>query len=56
MHNKWKSRKFWVAIVAAIYSVVATVGYDIPVDKVIVTDAILAVWILVEGIIDAVKK
>ena len=56
MSSKWKSRKFWVAIVAAIYSIVATSGWDVPIDRVILTDAILAVWILTEGIVDAVRK
>ena len=55
MPSKWTSRKFWVAIVAMIYSVVATVGADLPIEEIIVVDAIAAVWILVEGIVDAVR-
>ena len=56
MHNKWTSRKFWLTIIALIYTVVATLGYEIPIAQVLVTDAVVAVWVLAEAFIDASKK
>lgn len=56
MSSKWKSRKFWVAIIGAIFSLIATLGYDVPVSEVLVIDALLAVWILAEASVDAAKK
>lgn len=56
MSSKWKSRKFWLAVIAAIYTVIATGGYDVPVEQVIVTDAIIAVWILAEALVDSFRK
>lgn len=56
MRNKWKSRKFWVMIIMMVYTATAMGGFDVPIEQVVVLDAIGAVWILVEGIIDAVKK
>ena len=56
MTNKWKSRKFWMAIIAAIYTVAATGGYDVPIEQVIVVDAIVAVWILAEALVDSFRK
>lgn len=54
--NKWTSRKFWLVIIAAIFTTTATLGYDIPFEEVVITDAVIGVWVLVEGIIDLVKK
>jgi len=54
--NKWTSRKFWVMVIAAIYTIAAGAGFEVPVEQIIVVDALAGVWILVEGIIDAVKK
>lgn len=56
MKRKLASRKFWMGLVAAIFSVVALLGYDIPIDQVIVVDAIVAVYILAEAIVDAVRS
>ena len=53
MYNKWKSRKFWLMIIAMVYSVAATLGFDIPVAQVVVVDAVAAVWILAEAFVDA---
>lgn len=54
--NKWLSRKFLLAIVAGIYTIAATGGFDVPVEQVLVVDGIVAVWILAEAIVDAAKK
>ncbi|KKN17558.1 hypothetical protein LCGC14_0964830 [marine sediment metagenome] len=54
--SKWKSRKFWLAIIATIYTVVATLGYNVPVDQVLVADAMVAVWIFAEALVDAFRK
>lgn len=54
--NKWTSRKFWLTIIALVYTVIATLGLEVPVEQVVVVDALAAVWILAEAIIDAVKK
>ena len=54
--NKWFSRKFLLAIVAAIYTIIATTGFEIPVEQVLVVDALVATWILAEAIIDSVHK
>jgi len=56
MRNKWTSRKFWVMIVGMVYAVVAGAGFEVPVEQILVVEALAAVWILVEGVIDAVKK
>ena len=53
--SKWKSRKFWLTIIAVIYSVIATLGYDVPVEQVVVTDAVVAVWVLAEAFVDAAR-
>lgn len=55
MSSKWLSRKFLLAIIGAIYTMAATGGWDIPIEQVALVDAILAVWIVVEGIIDAIR-
>lgn len=54
--NKWLSRKFIVMVVAFIFTIVATAGYEMPVGEVIVVDSILMFYILVEGAIDMIKK
>ncbi len=54
--NKWLSRKFISAVVAFVFTIVATAGYEMPIDQVALIDGILMFYILVEGIIDAVKK
>ncbi len=55
MSSKWTSRKFWLAIIGTVYALVGTLGFDIPVDQIAVTEALLAVWIIVEGFIDSKK-
>lgn len=54
--NKWTSRKFWLTVIAAVFTMIATFGFDAPIEEVIVTDVVIGVWVLIEGIIDAVKK
>ncbi|MDY6957637.1 MAG: hypothetical protein SVK08_00635 [Halobacteriota archaeon] len=54
--ERFKSRKFILACVAALFSAVATMGFEVPVEEVLVTDAIVAVWILAEAMTDAVKR
>lgn len=54
--SKWLSRKFIVAVVAFIFTIVATAGYEMPVGEVAVVDGILMFYILIEGIIDMIKK
>ena len=53
--NKWLSRKFMAAVAAFVYTIVATMGLEMPVDQVILVDAVLVLYILVEGIIDMIK-
>ncbi len=55
MQSKWFSRKFIAAVVAFIFSVVGTAGYNMPVDEVAMVDGVLMLYILVEGIIDSIK-
>lgn len=56
MRNKWKSRKFWVMIIGVVYTIIAEAGFNAPIEQILVVDALGTVWILVEGIIDAVNK
>ena len=56
MYSKWKSRKFWLTIIAMVYTVAATLGFDIPVTQVVVVDAVVAVWVLAEAAVDASHK
>lgn len=56
MTNKWKSRKFWLTIIAVVYTCIATLGFEVPVAQVIVTDAVVAVWVLAEAVVDASNK
>lgn len=53
--SKWTSRKFWVAIIAAIVTIGTALGFDMTTIQATLLgamDAILAVWIIIEGIID----
>ena len=54
--HKWTSRKFWLAAIAMIYTAAATLGFDVPIEEVVVVDAVAGLWILIEGIIDIFKK
>lgn len=56
MRNKWTSRKFWVTILAAIYAVAAMQGWKIPIEEVVLVDAVVMLWVLLEWVIDLVKK
>ncbi len=54
-HNKWKSRKFWMAIGTIIVTLAVGFGYKLdPALIAILTTAESALWIVIEGIIDAV--
>ncbi len=54
-HNKWKSRKFWMAIGTIIVTLAVGLGYKLdPALIAILTTAESALWIVIEGIIDAV--
>lgn len=55
MKKKWSSRKFIVAIVAAVYSVAASAGWDVPIAQIVVVDAVLGLYILVEGVVDSCR-
>ena len=54
--NKWLSRKFIAACVAFVFTIVATAGYEMPINQVALVDGILMFWILVEGVNDMVHK
>lgn len=54
--NKWLSRKFLTMLVAFIFTIVSTTGYEMPVDEVALVDGILMFYVLVEGVIDMIKK
>lgn len=53
---KLKSRKFWVSVIAAIFTAVAMIGYDVPIKEVVVADAIAAVWVLAEALVDIARR
>jgi len=52
--SRFLSRKFLLAVVAAVYSVVGAAEFQIPIDQLLVTDALIAVYIVVQGVIDAI--
>lgn len=54
--SKLSSRKFWIGVIAAIFSMVALLGYDVPIEEVVVIDAIMAIYILAEAIVDCFRK
>lgn len=54
--SKWLSRKFLVAVVAFVFTIVATAGYSMPIEEVMMVDGLLMFFILIEGIIDMIKK
>jgi len=56
MHKTWTSRKFILSVIAAIFTAAATMGFDVPIKEVVVTDAVVAVWVLAEAVLDAVKR
>ncbi len=56
MTNRWTSRKFWLTVIAAVGTLIATLGFDVGTLPVVAADALVAVWVLVEGIIDMTNK
>ena len=56
MATKLTSRKFWLALVGVVFSAVALFGYEVDVEPVIVVDAVLGLYIVVEAIVDAFRR
>lgn len=57
MRNKWMSRKFLMACGVIIVTIAIGCGYEMdPKLIVILTSAESALWIVIEGILDAIKK
>jgi len=57
MTYKLKSRKFWVAVGTIIVTIAMGIGYELdPELIVLLTTAESALWIVVEGIIDAASS
>ncbi len=56
MSSKWTSRKFWLTIIAAVGTLISTLGFDVGAFPVLAADALVAVWVLAEAIVDAAKK
>lgn len=55
--SKWKSRKFWMAIGTIIVTLAIGFGYKLdPALIAILTTSESALWIIIEGIIDAVAS
>ena len=55
-HKGWSSRKLVVALVASAYTLAASVGFKVPVEQTALVDGILVFWILIEFVLDIVKK
>lgn len=53
--ERFLSRKFLLTLVAVVYTITAASGFDIPVDQVVVVDAVVAVYVLVEAVLDAIS-
>jgi|GEM_PF-4394888 len=54
--NKWKSRKFWVAVGVVITTLAAGIGLDIKPEIIaLLTAGESMLWVLIEGILDAVS-
>lgn len=57
MHSKWASRKFLMAVGVIIVTIAVGCGYELdPKLIVLLTASESALWIVVEGILDAIKK
>lgn len=55
--NKLTSRKFWMAVAGIITSLAVCLGCDVdPQATATIAGGLFALYIVVEGIIDAVKK
>ena len=55
MIQKMTSRKWIAMVVAVIYTMTASGGFDMPMDEVVVVDALMVFYIFVEGIVDMVR-
>jgi len=56
MTNKWKSRKFWMAIGTIVVTIAVGFGYQLdPKLIALLTASESALWIIIEGVIDAVR-
>lgn len=53
--KKMTSRKWIAAIIGVIYTMTATGGYDMPISEVALTDAVIAIYIFMEGMIDIAR-
>ncbi len=57
MPNKLKSRKFWMAIAGIITNIAFCLGYDLdPSTTAFIASALFALYVIVEGAIDAKSK
>lgn len=57
MHNKWTSRKFWMAVGVIIVTIIVGCGYQVdPELIVLLTASESALWIVIEGIIDIANR
>ncbi len=55
--SKWKSRKFWMAIGMMVVTLAVGFGYELkPEIVVMLTAAEGGLYVIIEGIIDAVSK
>lgn len=53
--HRLTSRVFWVGIVAIVFSMASTLGYDLPIDKVMVVDGVMLVVMLILAVRDMVQ-
>lgn len=57
MRNKWLSRKFLMAVGVIIVTIALGIGYELdPALIAILTTSESALWIVVEGVLDAINK
>ena len=55
--NKWLSRKFLMALGAIIANILIGIGYNVDPEVIIqIAGGIAGLWILIEGLIDALNK
>ena len=52
INNKWTSRKFIVVAVALLYTVIASLGFEIETNQIILVDVIAGVYATLQGLID----
>ena len=55
MKEKLTSRKWIAAVIGVIYTISATMGTDLPVEEVVLTNAVLTIYIFVEGMVDIAR-